>query len=289
MNGSYKRAFTLIELLIVIAIIAILSAILFPVVGQAREQARKLSCVSNTRQMANAILMYTQDYDQSYPLCTDSQTGIDPDHFYTWQDLVQPYARNWNIAICPDSLHRNPNPNSLEPQTLNYGVMPRADAFGLPYWTDDYYSDGVPTHLDGIFGMSSSLNARETPFAAENTRNVGGRDQSEVARPAEYAMLTDAGNWDMWLGATGVESNPSVFSYCYAWLLSASSDIEPFNSVGPVARHNRQGDECLWNGTAFMVTVYADGHTKAVQSDRFFHLDRAASGEPVYRAFWPNN
>ena len=66
-----KNAFTLIELLVVIAIIAILAAILFPVFAKAREMARGITCVSNERQMAMAIRMYTQDYDENYPNTND--------------------------------------------------------------------------------------------------------------------------------------------------------------------------------------------------------------------------
>src|SRR5580704_9580530 len=59
------NGFTLIELLVVIAIIAILAAILFPVFAQAREKARAISCLSNTKQMGLAAIMYTQDYDET--------------------------------------------------------------------------------------------------------------------------------------------------------------------------------------------------------------------------------
>jgi prepilin-type N-terminal cleavage/methylation domain-containing protein/prepilin-type processing-associated H-X9-DG protein len=59
-----QRAFTLIELLVVIAIIAILAAILFPVFAQAREQARKTSCLSNMKQLGLAQLMYANDNDE---------------------------------------------------------------------------------------------------------------------------------------------------------------------------------------------------------------------------------
>jgi type II secretory pathway pseudopilin PulG len=52
--------------LVVIAIIAILAAILFPVFAQAREAARKSSCNSNTRQFGTAVMMYCQDYDETY-------------------------------------------------------------------------------------------------------------------------------------------------------------------------------------------------------------------------------
>ena len=66
----YRRTnsgFTLIELLVVIAIIAILAAILFPVFAQAREKARGISCLSNTKQLGLGILMYAQDYDERFP------------------------------------------------------------------------------------------------------------------------------------------------------------------------------------------------------------------------------
>ncbi|MFX8727564.1 prepilin-type N-terminal cleavage/methylation domain-containing protein, partial [Acinetobacter baumannii] len=49
-----KKAFTLIELLVVIAIIEILAAILFPVFAQAKESAKKATCLSNIRQLNNA-------------------------------------------------------------------------------------------------------------------------------------------------------------------------------------------------------------------------------------------
>ncbi len=62
-NTHRQRGFTLIELLVVIAIIAILAAILFPVFAQARESARRTSCLSNLKQLGTAFQMYQQDYD----------------------------------------------------------------------------------------------------------------------------------------------------------------------------------------------------------------------------------
>ena len=62
-----RRGFTLIELLVVIAIIAILAAILFPVFARAREKARQTSCLSNVKELALALLMYSQDYDETIP------------------------------------------------------------------------------------------------------------------------------------------------------------------------------------------------------------------------------
>src|SRR5437588_7543059 len=80
-----RSAFTLIELLVVIAIIAILAAILFPVFAQAREQARKASCLSNCKQLGLAMQMYAQDYDDNMP---------------GWNDPgSHPLASKWGWAI----------------------------------------------------------------------------------------------------------------------------------------------------------------------------------------------
>src|SRR5271163_4751118 len=61
-----SKAFTLIELLVVIAIIAILAAILFPVFAQAKEAAKKAVCISNTKQIVLAELIYQGDYDDTF-------------------------------------------------------------------------------------------------------------------------------------------------------------------------------------------------------------------------------
>jgi prepilin-type N-terminal cleavage/methylation domain-containing protein/prepilin-type processing-associated H-X9-DG protein len=98
-----RRGFTLIELLVVIAIIAILAAILFPVFAQAREKARSSGCLSNGKQIALAISMYAQDYDETFPNSivlagTPAETW--------WADVVQPYIKTGNkggILTCPSA------------------------------------------------------------------------------------------------------------------------------------------------------------------------------------------
>ena len=60
----HSRAFTLIELLAVIAIIA---AILFPVFAQAKAAAKQSACLSNTKQISTALTMYVSDTDGVYP------------------------------------------------------------------------------------------------------------------------------------------------------------------------------------------------------------------------------
>lgn len=92
-----RRAFTLIELLVVIAIIAILAAILFPVLSQAREAAKKASCLSNQKQMGLGMLMYITDSDDRFPsdcMALRPTGDIQPDGDWGkdyWMFHIRPY------------------------------------------------------------------------------------------------------------------------------------------------------------------------------------------------------
>ena len=73
-----RGAFTLIEILVVIGIIALLSAILFPAFAKARENARKVTCNSNMKQLGMAFAAYAQDYNGRYPFAGQLQKWADP-------------------------------------------------------------------------------------------------------------------------------------------------------------------------------------------------------------------
>ena len=99
---SQKKAFTLIELLVVIAIIAILAAILFPVFAQAREKARQTTCLSNLKQLGLGVMMYVQDYDETFPTkeVNAGLPGSGPDVNrqdwapYGWREAIGAYVKN---------------------------------------------------------------------------------------------------------------------------------------------------------------------------------------------------
>jgi prepilin-type N-terminal cleavage/methylation domain-containing protein/prepilin-type processing-associated H-X9-DG protein len=94
-----ERAFTLIELLVVIAIILILVAISFPVFSRVRAKARQTQCASNMRQVALAVVMYADDYDEMLPYSRQSTHWLQ-NPWQPWHVTLQPYVRNQDVYRC---------------------------------------------------------------------------------------------------------------------------------------------------------------------------------------------
>lgn len=120
------RGFTLIELLIVIAILTVLAAILFPVLAQARERARRASCLSNGRQLGLAFLQYAQDFDEYYPLTVHAGAN------FSWTQTLDPYLRNKQVFRCPSDLSTNwSNPVTARKTSFFLNAyMPGTGTFG---------------------------------------------------------------------------------------------------------------------------------------------------------------
>jgi prepilin-type N-terminal cleavage/methylation domain-containing protein/prepilin-type processing-associated H-X9-DG protein len=104
---SIRRAgFTLIELLTAIAVVAVLAALLFPVLAQAREAARKAACLSNQRQLGVGLSLYAQDYDDRFPQthpspAVESFSAAEISLDAPWYTLMTPYVRGTGLFRCP--------------------------------------------------------------------------------------------------------------------------------------------------------------------------------------------
>ncbi|MDQ3814990.1 MAG: type II secretion system GspH family protein [Armatimonadota bacterium] len=87
-----RHGFTLLEILVVVAIIAVLASMLFPALVKAREGARRVSCLSNMRQFGMAIQMYTMDHSERMP--GPGANGRD------WTAQLMPYTGSTQIFSC---------------------------------------------------------------------------------------------------------------------------------------------------------------------------------------------
>ena len=191
-NASKKRSgFTLIELLVVIAIIAILAAILFPVFARAREQARSISCLSNTNQIAKGFLMYLQDYDETWTPWTanDCQVhlaaGCSPANSkfclqYMFPNLVAPYIKN---GVTPGTGELG--------QVWACPTVKRQLGLATNTYAYNYYAFGGTSLGPATNGCNpgSGLGAAYAPFNGSTFSTPA--PMAGIGRPAETLFLTD--------------------------------------------------------------------------------------------------
>jgi len=79
------RAFTLLELLVVIAIIAILASLLLPVLSAAKRRAAQATCINNQKQLGLGMQMYVQDNSDTFPGIASRMYGYHPEDWIYWR------------------------------------------------------------------------------------------------------------------------------------------------------------------------------------------------------------
>jgi len=190
-----RFGFTLIELLVVIAIIAILAAILFPVFAQAREKARQAVCLSNTKQIALAVMMYAQDYDETYPIDGSScgsqgWPGVrNPCSKWNpaWriETQITPYIKNTEIFACPSA--------KSFPQLQVVWSTGRQ----VCSWRAWGYPDFMCYPGDTSRGKPLSYGWNQWVFFSCTCPGAASRSLASVVAPASKIMMGDAGHKDL--------------------------------------------------------------------------------------------
>lgn len=142
MIRNHRTAFTLIELLVVVAIIVVLISILLPSLGQAREQAKTTSCLSNLRQIGIAINIYSAEND-GFMVPADLDTDGDGAGNYNWVSLLVDNGIAPKAGLEPSNpsqsnaktMFRCPNGENRSWASISYGnPTSQLDPSGAIFW-----------------------------------------------------------------------------------------------------------------------------------------------------------
>ncbi len=217
--------FTLIEILVVVAVIGILAAILFPVLARTRENARRASCQSNLRQIGLGLQQYLQDYDGTYPNVSFGSSGLGAPYQYVgayrWMDAIYPYTKSEQLFVCPSA-----NAFKYKLRTL--------DEYGGYAYNGAYFTAATPTVPD-----------TKTPPCSKWDKGYGVKDaQNEV--PTQTIWVSEGnGNFEIsWSETVDPEINagePRTFG--------------PYGLTDMIVERHLRTVGVLW----------CDGHVKAQQ------------------------
>lgn len=282
-----RRAFTLIELLVVIAIIAILAAILFPVFAQAKAAAKKSSCLSNSKQIGTATMMYLQDYDDTYyphrfnckdgggnfTTCSEyldaggklkkeaQKFSNGSEQRYYWIFMLQPYSKNMGIFKCPSNSNAFTPTEGPAPDCKAGGCVGTAYGGQNSYGHNDAYLSPAGKFNDPN-GQPRSIPETTIPRIASTIMTVDASFYGAVPDVYNESGITDVsklnGNEKQWVDDQGSQyksywKNIGNANWSYqGGTLSGKDALQ----LGP----NRHG--------GVINAQFADGHAKSLPYKR---------------------
>jgi len=233
--------------LVVIAIIAILAAILFPVFAQAKLAAKKTVALSNAKQIALGNLIYMNDYDDAL---VKSFFGFPQEKTCDWTSINGEFY-NWRWAI---------NPYLAKSSGL---ISDPTNPFQAPqFWTTADSGGGHPASpLPSVWTTNTAVIGFADGFCAFNSDYKNGQDSlNAVQEVASTILMTPSRtqwndmpwDWGTYYGALG---GPTVGNQYNGWCLTAagaSSPTCPAAGNGPLHMVGKQ-----------ISFVWADGHAKS--------------------------
>jgi prepilin-type N-terminal cleavage/methylation domain-containing protein/prepilin-type processing-associated H-X9-DG protein len=248
-----KSGFTLVEMLVVIAIIAILAALIMYAVSSAKLRALRAQCISNVRQLGIIGLMYADDNGKHPGYDDASYPGGG-----AWMGTFNVTAREKGIGICPSAPLREPVPTSGNGQ----GTADKA----WVRWTSDNQ-----TKFFGSYGFNTWLYTHGTGWTAPN-QALYFNGQGNIQKPSATPVFAD----ENWVDGNPLENEPPYHDlYAGSPLSSWSDNMGRFT----IARHGgvsaSGAPRNLSPGSKLPGAInvgFADGHSELVPLEELWCL-----------------
>ena len=277
------RAFTLVELLVVIGVIAVLIGILLPVLSKARESAKSIQCLANLRQFTAADQMYVNQYnwhmpawwkqDHAYSAYQTYWAGLPEFRKALAMPVLDPswsyccyVTRKW---YCPNAVRAADNPNTPNandhtnqryyPMHYSYGMNVMGIDINTETGANDDVWDPRATQADPALATDKRFHAFKP---------------SQVKRPGEKIQFADAMYYV--INVYGVGPNTALYK---GW----HNRISNYDTTGETVYADTNGINTqrttAWRHKGGANAVFFDGHGEWMRKDRLY--DRDAGGNII--------
>lgn len=207
-----KNGFTLVELLVVFAIIAVLAALLLPALKDADENAKRTTCMNNLKQMGIAFAMFAADNYEKYPGSKDDMICTTASHYgesnYRGHKRIYPdYINNPITFWCPDNVNKLTVPGTSSTSIINTST-------GANFFDDGSTIKGYSF----VWGLTVANSAAiPIPVASDNDSISGSIRTANHPYGANVLYLDGSVRWVAYNNETAINGY---------WSSNATSDTE---------------------------------------------------------------